>query len=92
MCERSALPFSGVVRLVDSLDHEATRRYFLTIRAEDRGSPSLSGTVLISVNVTDENDNSPQFSQAVYTASVGEMAPVGTKVFQVKVDHCFSLF
>ncbi|XP_066289157.1 cadherin EGF LAG seven-pass G-type receptor 2-like [Branchiostoma lanceolatum] len=54
---------SGQLTLVrgDLLDREAVDWYTLTIRAQDRGSPSLSNFTNVNVTVTDVNDNTPSF-------------------------------
>lgn len=51
----------GELYLTNSLDYERTPRYFLTIEAKDSGSPPLSTTTVATINVVDENDNSPYF-------------------------------
>ncbi|XP_035678855.1 protocadherin Fat 4-like [Branchiostoma floridae] len=54
---------SGQLTLVrgDLLDREAVDWYTLTIRAQDRGSPSLYNFTNVNVTVTDVNDNAPSF-------------------------------
>lgn len=71
------------MRISEPLDHELSREYFLTILARDQGSPPLSNTAIISINITDVNDNPPRFGQDAYTASVSELAAEGTEVFKV---------
>lgn len=66
------------------LDRETQSRYQLTITAQDRGSPSLSGSCNISVRVEDLNDNDPKFESPKYQATVLEDAPVDTSVLKVR--------
>lgn len=73
----------GILRVGEPLDHELSREYFLTILARDHGSPPLSNTAIVSINITDINDNPPRFSKDMYQATVNEMMTVGSKVFQV---------
>ncbi|NP_001191667.1 cadherin-related protein [Aplysia californica] len=63
-----------------SLDRELQGHYTLLVVAEDGGAPSLTGTMTVHVNVTDENDNSPVFTQEEYSYSVGETERVGEVV------------
>ncbi|XP_076446580.1 protocadherin Fat 1-like isoform X2 [Babylonia areolata] len=74
---------NGELKVAEPLDHELSREYFLTILARDHGSPPLSNTAIISINITDINDNPPRFSQDTYSATVSELAQVGTEVFKV---------
>ena len=53
----------------------------LTVEARDGGG--LASTAFITVTVTDENDNSPVFINAPYTASVRENTAPGLEVTAV---------
>ena len=55
----------------------------LTVQASDGGVPTMTTTVTIVVTVTDENDNSPVFQGALYTASVRENSAAGVEVIAV---------
>uniref|UniRef100_A0A183AB38 Cadherin domain-containing protein n=1 Tax=Echinostoma caproni TaxID=27848 RepID=A0A183AB38_9TREM len=52
---------TGELTLQNELDHERASAYFLTLEARDHGTPPLSATTVVTVNVDDENDNRPQF-------------------------------
>lgn len=52
--------------------------------AFDGGTPSLSGTLLIDVTVTDFNDNSPQFEKATYEIEVPENTPVNVTLVRLR--------
>lgn len=56
--------------------------YQLTIVAVDGGSPPLSGTVIVLVNILDVNDNSPTFAEVAFETRVPEDAAPGTVVFR----------
>lgn len=73
----------GVLRVASSLDRETKSSYQLEIGAKDRGDPSLSSIMLLTVNVLDENDNSPIFDPRHYTASVPENVTIGYTVIQL---------
>ncbi|KAI3351741.1 hypothetical protein L3Q82_020581 [Scortum barcoo] len=60
-----------------ALDREITSTYNVTISATDEGSPPLSNNSVISVHVSDVNDNSPHFSEPVVNIYVKENSKVG---------------
>lgn len=74
---------SGLLFLSAPLDYETQRFHRLTVRAADRGLPSLSATQTLTVEVGDVNDQSPVFSQSVYNASVAENRDPGEAVIRV---------
>ena len=55
-----------------ALDRETKRDYTLTVVGTDSGSPQRSGSTRVHITVLDENDNSPMFSEATYTATIAE--------------------
>ena len=65
------------------LDFELVREYTLVVLAADGGTPSLSSTALVSIDITDANDNPPMFVQSVYEFTVDENVLVNTSVVQV---------
>ncbi|XP_042324434.1 protocadherin Fat 4 isoform X2 [Sceloporus undulatus] len=73
---------NGEIRSVRPLDRENVAQYTLTIKASDRGNPVQSTTVQVLINVIDENDNAPKFSQ-IFSALVPENAPLGYTVTRV---------
>ncbi|XP_004381155.1 protocadherin alpha-13 isoform X6 [Trichechus manatus latirostris] len=69
--------------LDNALDRESLSTYALVVTARDRGSPSLSATASVSVEVADVNDNAPTFAQLEYTVFVKENNPPGYHIFTV---------
>ncbi|XP_047585485.1 protocadherin alpha-13 isoform X4 [Lutra lutra] len=65
------------------LDRESVSNYALVVTARDAGSPPLSATASVSVEVADVNDNAPAFAQPEYTAFVKENNPPGCHIFTV---------
>uniref|UniRef100_A0A8B9DWF9 Protocadherin gamma-C3 n=1 Tax=Anser cygnoides TaxID=8845 RepID=A0A8B9DWF9_ANSCY len=55
-----------------ALDRERTAEYNITITAMDWGRSRLSSRERIFVQISDVNDNPPEFTQDVYTISVKE--------------------
>ncbi|XP_038848514.1 protocadherin alpha-4-like [Salvelinus namaycush] len=71
------------------LDRESASQYNVTITATDEGTPPLSSTRVITVNLYDVNDNAPRFSEPVINVYVKENSLVGeiiTTVSAVDVD------
>ncbi|XP_019730243.1 protocadherin-10 isoform X3 [Hippocampus comes] len=77
--------FKNYYTLVTSevLDREAVSEYNITLTARDLGSPSLSTRKTIVVQVSDINDNPPQFSQPSYTVYVTENNAPGASICTV---------
>ncbi|XP_029918444.1 protocadherin alpha-3-like [Myripristis murdjan] len=62
------------------LDRESRAQYNITIEATDEGTPPLCSTRVITVGVSDVNDNEPRFSEPVITVYVKENSPVGATI------------
>nr|XP_035979548.1 protocadherin alpha-4 isoform X9 [Halichoerus grypus] len=69
--------------LDSALDRESVADYELVVTARDGGSPSLSTTASMYVEVADVNDNAPAFAQPEYTVFVKENNPPGCHIFTV---------
>ncbi|XP_059918608.1 protocadherin alpha-8-like isoform X10 [Gadus macrocephalus] len=69
-----------------ALDREKQSIVKLTLTAEDGGKPPRSGTLQITVNVEDVNDNVPLFDKPLYKAMVFENTPQGTRVLTVHAN------
>ena len=63
---------SGEIELIGTLDRESTDIYQIIIAAFDSGSPFMSATATVTITVLDFNDNTPVFSQSLYTGLVDE--------------------
>ncbi|OCT87895.1 hypothetical protein XELAEV_18021598mg [Xenopus laevis] len=80
--------FSGDFSLVVNapLDRENKSEYQVMITAKDEGSPSLSASITINVEVSDVNDNAPLFQQTIHTIFIRENNPPGFHVFTVSAS------
>ncbi|KAG8133042.1 hypothetical protein E2320_010861 [Naja naja] len=58
--------------LQSPLDRETVTEYNITITAIDWGSPRLTSTRLINVQISDVNDNSPLFEKSSYDMQIRE--------------------
>ncbi|XP_077862596.1 protocadherin Fat 4-like [Saccoglossus kowalevskii] len=63
------------------LDRERSTHYKLLVRAHDSGSPSLSSTATVNVEVLSVNDNAPVFNIAYSSVEIYENVPLGSSVF-----------
>ena len=77
------LPSDVRLALQRKLDREVEPTYTLHLVAIDGGTPPMSGTLTVNVQVLDANDNSPVFDEETYSASVREDSEVGSIVLQV---------
>uniref|UniRef100_A0A667X8Y6 Cadherin domain-containing protein n=1 Tax=Myripristis murdjan TaxID=586833 RepID=A0A667X8Y6_9TELE len=64
--------------LVDGpLDRESVSEYNISITATDEGTPPVSSTSVITVHISDTNDNAPRFLEPLINVYVKENSPVG---------------
>ncbi|KAL3853664.1 hypothetical protein ACJMK2_017188 [Sinanodonta woodiana] len=73
---------TGIITTAAILDRETVPSYVLTIYAVDQGSPKLTGTSTLTVNLNDVNDNLPIIS-GTYNVSVYEDIWVNSMIFSI---------
>ena len=73
---------SGVLKLQQTLDYEVTadRSFSLDVIAVDGGGTSRTGTITLSIVVTDDNDNAPSCTDSAVVLAVSEDVASGTVV------------
>ncbi|XP_077122279.1 protocadherin gamma-B1-like isoform X8 [Ranitomeya variabilis] len=69
-----------------AIDREKTSSYNISIIATDRGSPPLSSTRVLTLDVSDVNDNPPIFSKSNYVAYVSENNLPGSSIFSIQAS------
>ncbi|XP_065886330.1 protocadherin Fat 1-like isoform X2 [Dysidea avara] len=74
---------TGILYTTVVLDREVQLLFVLTIEARDMGTPSLATNVTVRVEVSDINDNAPEFSQNVFQVEVSEAMPIGSSIFEL---------
>lgn len=57
--------------------------YTITVKATDKGTPSLSGTTQVTIYIYDVNDNRPRFTDTFFYGTVSEDAKQGKVVTRV---------
>ncbi|KAG9344074.1 hypothetical protein JZ751_012554 [Albula glossodonta] len=70
-------PFTGVITLTQTLDHEEATSYTLRVQASDSVHQTEAN---ITVKVLDINDNPPVFSEEAYQVVLPELSSVNTFV------------
>ena len=79
---------TGSIYLSRELDFESVTSYEFRVLAEDSGSPSLTGTAVVVINVGNVNDNPPIFRQEVYNTFIRDSDQPGpTNLFVSAVDQ-----
>ncbi|XP_030621272.1 protocadherin alpha-8-like [Chanos chanos] len=68
------------------LDRELVPHYNITITATDLGQPPLSTFKTLSVQVSDINDNSPEFTQSPFELYLVENNPPGASIFSISAS------
>ncbi|XP_072558085.1 protocadherin alpha-4-like isoform X5 [Paramormyrops kingsleyae] len=83
LSENTKIPF---IILKAPLDREIIPQYNMQITAMDGGSPTKSGSLNITVNVLDANDNAPVCGKDKYYVTIAENVPLGTVLIQVNAS------
>nr|XP_006135157.1 protocadherin alpha-C1 isoform X1 [Pelodiscus sinensis] len=68
------------------LDREAVGAYNITITATDLGSPPIATQKTVLVQISDVNDNPPQFTSQAWNISVAENNQPGASLLQVSAS------
>lgn len=64
-------------------DRETVSQMEFRVIAQDKGSSPLTGTTVVSINLTDINDNSPRFNKSVYIMHATENQEPGHYIGEV---------
>ena len=77
---------SGFIKTMSVFDRETDDRITVYVYAKDDGSPPRTGTATVVLNILDQNDNDPQFSDTMFVFNVSENVAAGTSVGTVTVE------
>ena len=69
---------TGVLSINGPFDFEQATSHDFTVTVRDEGSPSLTATTSLQVQVLDINDNSPVFTMSIYEVTLPESTAVNT--------------
>ncbi|XP_048775622.2 protocadherin-9-like [Ostrea edulis] len=75
--------FDVKLRLQERLDREKIDKYIFQIFAKDGGTERNTGKLQVDINVLDDNDNPPVFSESIYNLTVSEDTQPGTTILTV---------
>ncbi|XP_058820979.1 cadherin-related tumor suppressor [Topomyia yanbarensis] len=73
---------SGAITILQPLDYDSIQTYQLNITAEDLAFKPKKSMAMITVTLTDINDNAPTFNQTEYDAFIPENSPPNTFVYK----------
>lgn len=76
-------PNTGEMSTKQMLDHELFKQLDFQVVAADAGTPSLSSTARVIIDVMDQNDNTPRVPSG-YFLSIPENRPLGTIVGKIQ--------
>ncbi|XP_069366544.1 protocadherin Fat 3 [Paralichthys olivaceus] len=79
-------PVAGLLKVNKRLDRELVSRYSLSVQAFDSGSPAMSSTVFINIDISDVNDNPPLFTPANSTAVIQLNQASGSTLLRLSVS------
>ena len=75
---------SGEMYVIAALDREQRSSYSFNIKVTDMGRPAKKANHIFAVDVSDVNDNAPQFTQASYDVTVSESEVAGASIAAVE--------
>ena len=79
---------TGRIYVSGIIDYEVVQQYHLWVEAQQAlpGSQSISKFQEVIINVKDQNDNIPRFTQTLYNVSISENSMFGSSVVTVQAD------
>ena len=81
---------TGLISTSAAIDREQNDFFRFSVLAKDAGSPSLTGTTIVQIEILDVNDNAPTFLESPYRGTVSEDDAAGTSLLFVAatdLDH-----
>lgn len=77
---------TGLIVTRKVLDYEERKHFHLKVRATDNGTVPLSSEAFVTINVTDVNDNPPDFITSEFKAKLDETANCGHLVVKIQAS------
>ncbi|XP_033996219.1 protocadherin Fat 3 [Trematomus bernacchii] len=79
-------PVTGLLKVNKRLDRELVSQYSLSVQAFDSGSPAMSSTVTLNIDISDVNDNPPVFTPPNSTAAIQLNQAAGTTLLKLSMS------
>ncbi|XP_077987032.1 protocadherin Fat 4-like isoform X2 [Glandiceps talaboti] len=73
-------PLTGIIVIKEELDSEMYREIELTVHASDSGSPPLTASSVVTVQIVDVNDNEPVFQPTFYSGELSYLNFLGEPI------------
>ncbi|GFN76576.1 protocadherin fat [Plakobranchus ocellatus] len=77
-------PDTGLVTTLAELDHEESYQVVLNISAHDGGAEPKYNYVTLTIDIEDENDYAPTFTQTSYIQEINENEPAGSEIVTLR--------
>eukprot|EP00794_Sanderia_malayensis_P015994 gene15994-17605_t len=74
---------SGVIYTADLFDRELNDYYSFQVEAQDTANATLRGRCMVTVHISDYNDNTPVPDMIFYSLNISRKASVGTQVITI---------
>ena len=74
---------TGDITVSAALDFESSESHIFTVVATDQGSLQRSSSAEVTINITNVNEHTPEFSEDPYTRTVCESVPLGFEILRV---------
>ncbi len=81
---------TGIITTTSVIDYEFESEYSLLITASDNGIPPLRTTIPLTINIMDENDNTPIFRRQTYVATLPENSGISSFVIDIEASDADS--
>ena len=80
-------PTTGEIAISSTLDFETQEQYIFLVIATDSGRPSsFSNSTTVIIDIINENEHFPTFTEDTYTATACESVPVGFEILTVLAE------
>ncbi|XP_025199596.1 cadherin-87A isoform X2 [Melanaphis sacchari] len=76
-------PITGLIYTSSKLDFDQHSNYAIKTLSIDKGTPALTGSTTVFINIINVNNKSPEFTPIIQRTEVSEDVPVGTVIYRL---------